>query len=814
MNIFDARISGSLEVTGNSHISGNLTIDGNISGNTTNAITASYAETAPNYTLTSSFNYFTSSYRTGSFTGSFIGDGSQLTNISSTGVNGLFLYKITSGSVSASIDPDKGFQINTDTSITGSIVSTVTPLVSGSAQITYSYITGIPSGIISGSDQITSQGYATTGSNNFQGTQTITGSLYISSDLVVQGSSSLQNITASAVNIGANIVNLNTANPAIRFAGLNIFDSGSIGGSGSFLYDAVQDEFVFVHRGDGTNVTSSVVLMGPQTYNNVGSEIYPTTNRLLKGVGNEHIGDSIVTETGGGIGISGSLSVTGSVTTITNLRVNSTGSAGSSFSAVLINSPVVTWNVVNDDNGGGGDLRFYNDSIASDAIRIKRSNNNVGIGTNNPTGTYGKLSVAGGIDILSDNNAKLEIGRYSSGASNSYIKLGANSNSLRITNNIDTIDVFTFTNTGVLDINGDNAISSINDKFALGVSGTSHAWIQSFGGRPLVLQGSGNNVGIGTTNPVTNLQLGRVFGFVQDINSGYIQANMASNGNYIISQFANRIHLDSAIGEINFLNAVSGTAGAAVSLVNRMKIASDGKIGIGTGTSAPPEPLSVSFAAHGLISQHRQSSGVGVGQNFFMKFNNADGSAVSYAGIYADIQSNTTGAHRGRMLLQTANAGSLASVLSLTSSGVQFGGTGSNLNNYEEGTWTPSIVGGGGGESTYSSHRAGWYTRVGRLVTVTWFVVITKNNMSGTLRMSGLPFTLINGSGVFYPQGTVLLDSLSTTTNNITFQAANNSNSGDFIAGNGSTVTHTGLPISALGTGTMECRGTVTYFTS
>ena len=73
---------------------------------------------------------------------------------------------------------------------------------------------------------------------------------------------------------------------------------------------------------------------------------------------------------------------------------------------------------------------------------------NVGIGTTTPTGTYGKLSVAGGIRILDDNNAKLEIGRYSSGASNSYIKLGSNSNSLRIANNTDAADIFTIENGG------------------------------------------------------------------------------------------------------------------------------------------------------------------------------------------------------------------------------------------------------------------------------------------------------------------------------------------------------------------------------
>jgi hypothetical protein len=208
--------------------------------------------------------------------------------------------------------------------VTGSIVSTETSLVSGSSQITYSGLTGIPlgiisgssqlpsglisgssqlpsgiisgssqlpSGILSGSSQLSGFGLATTGSNNFIGTQTITGSLFISSDLVVQGSSSLQNITASAVNIGANVVNLNTANPAIRFAGINIFDSGSIGGSGSFLYDSVQDEFIFVHRGNGTNVTSSHFILGPETYDNLGDETYLTNNRIPKGTGIEHLKD-------------------------------------------------------------------------------------------------------------------------------------------------------------------------------------------------------------------------------------------------------------------------------------------------------------------------------------------------------------------------------------------------------------------------------------------------------------------------------------------------------------------------------------------
>jgi hypothetical protein len=163
---------------------------------------------------------------------------------------------------------------------------------------------------------------ATTGSNTFIGTQTITGSLYISSDLIVQGSSSLQNITASAVSIGTNIVNLNTANPAIRYAGLVIGDSGSIGSSGSFFYDSVQDEMIFVHRGANSTVTSSVVLMGAQTYDSIGSEIYPTSNRIQKGTGNEHLINSNISDDGTTIILNSNTEITGSLTVTSVLTTN------------------------------------------------------------------------------------------------------------------------------------------------------------------------------------------------------------------------------------------------------------------------------------------------------------------------------------------------------------------------------------------------------------------------------------------------------------------------------------------------------------
>jgi hypothetical protein len=174
--------------------------------------------------------------------------------------------------------------------------------------------------------------FATTGSNTFFGTQTYSGSVYIANDLIVQGSSSIQYISASSVSIGTNIVQLNTANPSIRFAGLTIIDSGSVGGSGSFLYDSVQDEFIFVHRGNGTNITSSHFVLGPETYDNLGNETYLTNNKLPKGTGKEHLNDSNITDTGTLITLGSNTTITGTLSATGTSLIS--GSSQITFSGI------------------------------------------------------------------------------------------------------------------------------------------------------------------------------------------------------------------------------------------------------------------------------------------------------------------------------------------------------------------------------------------------------------------------------------------------------------------------------------------------
>jgi hypothetical protein len=109
-----------------------------------NAATASLSSSISS--LSSSFTIFSGSYNTGSFTGtfsgSFSGSGANLFNIPASGIVGLNLSQISSGSVSASISPNSGLQVNTNvtaTSFTGSLRGTASFAVSSSTTITSSY---------------------------------------------------------------------------------------------------------------------------------------------------------------------------------------------------------------------------------------------------------------------------------------------------------------------------------------------------------------------------------------------------------------------------------------------------------------------------------------------------------------------------------------------------------------------------------------------------------------------------------------------------------------------------------------------------
>lgn len=73
--------------------------------------------------------------------------------------------------------------------------------------------------------------------------------------------------------------------------------------------------------------------------------------------------------------------------------------------------------------------------------------------------------------------------------------------------------------------------------------------------------------------------------------------------------------------------------------------------------------------------------------------------------------------------------------------GITFDGGTNTLSTYEEGTWTPTVIGGTvAGTATYTT-QVGWYQRVGNTVHYAYRLNYNSGTGSGSLRVEGLPFT-------------------------------------------------------------------------
>lgn len=86
------------------------------------------------------------------------------------------------------------------------------------------------------------------------------------------------------------------------------------------------------------------------------------------------------------------------------------------------------------------------------------------------------------------------------------------------------------------------------------------------------------------------------------------------------------------------------------------------------------------------------------------------------------------------------------------------------LDDYEEGSWTPTITSAGGGAPTYTTQVAA-YTKIGRLVHVHGVVqMATKNTLGvGAVSIGNLPFTSQNTANLFSAATIGQVDNMTTT---------------------------------------------------
>ena len=222
-------------------------------------------------------------------------------------------------------------QFGNGIAVTGSIVSTTTSLVSGSSQISYSGLSGVPSDIISGSGQLTTLGIATTGSNTFNGNLTVTGFIdtqelrttYISSSILYRSGSTKfgDELTDTHSFTGSILIS-----GSISVPGSNLVSGSSqvLNGSGVFSGSAqLPSGLVSSSAQTIANLPSGVVSGSAQTIANLPSgtvsgsvqvDVMSTTNiaRLATTGSNTFTSNQIIS---GSVSITGSINVTGSLLT-------------------------------------------------------------------------------------------------------------------------------------------------------------------------------------------------------------------------------------------------------------------------------------------------------------------------------------------------------------------------------------------------------------------------------------------------------------------------------------------------------------------
>jgi len=417
-----------------------------ISASVANAVSASnvlYSNVGNKPTLVSGSTQITLSSTTGYSTFSSSLD-TRLDNLEgfSSSLNSTFATDEELSSVSGAFATSVSAS-NANISALSASVSTVTGDFSSSVATSFSQsnynTTLLSSSIDSRLDSIEAN-YATTGSNTFKGTQVFSGSLFVTENLVVYGSSSLVNVTGSSVSIGTNTVVLNTASPAVRFGGISVVDSGSLQTTGSLWWDSQNNNWIYENPA-GEAYASAKLISGPKNSGSLGNETGLTAGIIPVASGDDHITNSILSQNNGVITLSGDLITTGVISgsiAATNGVVSGSSQLTSSYDLRYVISGSITqttWdNIANKPSGiisgaaqvtesldlryrlVGDDITFAEltekPALVSGSLQIKNYGDFVTTGSNRFNGDQiitGSVTISGSLNI---NDANIDNSRY------------------------------------------------------------------------------------------------------------------------------------------------------------------------------------------------------------------------------------------------------------------------------------------------------------------------------------------------------------------------------------------------------------------
>ena len=184
---------------------------------------------------------------------------------------------------------------------------------------------------------------------------------------------------------------------------------------------------------------------------------------------------------------------------------------------------------------------------------------------------------------------------------------------------------------------------------------------------------------------------------------------------------------------------INGTVGATTPATGAFTTVS----ATGRATFSAPASFDAIAASKGTVEAHTSYGNAlaGNGSSYDLMLLNRNGQEAF--GVVANTQNVVAaGTLKGTSTISVGAATPSTSGAGITFPATQSASSDANtLDDYEEGTWTPSL----GGTATYSD-RQGNYTKVGRIVTLWSSMTVTLIGTGSTTTISGLPFT---STGVF-----------------------------------------------------------------
>ena len=160
----------------------------------------------------------------------------------------------------------------------------------------------------------------------------VSGSTFLYGDLTIYGTGSVVNISSSTIIIGDNRIQLNAGTPVQRYAGIDVFDSGSgtftNNVTSSLLWDGLNDNWLLVSNnqttGNPLTQSSAIMIGGPS--GSFGNETLLTVNYIPKAQATgKNLQNSSLIDNGTLLSYTGT-GISASQITASNLTVQYTGS--------------------------------------------------------------------------------------------------------------------------------------------------------------------------------------------------------------------------------------------------------------------------------------------------------------------------------------------------------------------------------------------------------------------------------------------------------------------------------------------------------